>query len=275
VRDGAAIIELLSWIDEVKEHKTITELDVVDYLYNCRSKQPLFKDISFYTIAASGPNGAIVHYRPTPETNRELKDTILLLDSGGQYLDGTTDITRTIALSAPSNEQKKNFTRVLKGHIAIAATVFPQGTTGHQLDVLARQYLWQQGLDYRHGTGHGVGSYLSVHEGPQRISPTPIHVPLEPGMIVSNEPGYYEDGAYGIRIENLIMVQEHPLHKNFFCFYDLTQAPYDLNLIDKTMLSNEEISWINNYHSNLRALYCNKLLDNSIQNWLVKATQTI
>jgi Xaa-Pro aminopeptidase len=198
-----------------------------------------------------------VHYRVTPETNRPLASgSLYLLDSGGQYLDGTTDVTRTIAIGRPSPEHRDRFTRVLKGHIALATARFPAGTTGSQLDALARQSLWQAGLDYDHGTGHGVGSYLGVHEGPQRISKLPNTVPLEPGMIVSNEPGYYKAGDYGIRIENLVVVvaldgvagAERPLRG----FETLTLAPIDRRLIESALMTPQEIAWLDDYHRMVR-----------------------
>jgi Xaa-Pro aminopeptidase len=204
------------------------------------------------TIAGSGANGAIVHYHATQKTNRALaNDSLLLLDSGGQYADGTTDITRTVAIGKPSEEMKKNFTRVLKGHIAIATAVFPEGTSGSQLDALARQYLWQAGLDYDHGTGHGVGAHLSVHEGPQRIGKRGGDAALEAGMIVSNEPGYYKAGEYGIRIESLVAVKEVQTHKDgkkYFGFETITLVPIDMRLVEKSMLTAPESEWLRQYH---------------------------
>ncbi|MBY0462897.1 MAG: aminopeptidase P family protein, partial [Alphaproteobacteria bacterium] len=211
-RDGAAMINFLAWLDKNVFSMEITEIDAAKYLESERRKQFNFQDLSFSSISSAGPNAAIVHYHPTPETNTILKENSLyLIDSGGQYLEGTTDITRTVAIGEPSEEQKDRYTRVLKGHIALASAIFPVGTTGTQLDVLARLYLWKVGLDFDHGTGHGVGSYLNVHEGPHRISKIANSVALQPGMIVSNEPGYYKTGEYGIRLENLITVIKSPV----------------------------------------------------------------
>ncbi|MCA8931962.1 MAG: aminopeptidase P family protein, partial [Rhodospirillaceae bacterium] len=207
-RDALAMCRFLHWVAVEAPRGRLTELDVIAEIERQRSRCPLSRGVSFDTIAGFGPNGAVVHYRASPATNRVVApDGLLLVDSGGQYLDGTTDITRTVAVGRPSDAMRRHFTLVLKGHIAVATARFPEGTTGSQLDPLARQFLWRQGLDFDHGTGHGVGSYLSVHEGPQRVSKAPNTVALRPGMILSNEPGYYADGAYGIRIENLIVVR--------------------------------------------------------------------
>ncbi len=206
-RDGAALTRFLAWLDGAAERGALGEIAAADRLEHFRRAGEHFRDLSFPTISGAGANGAIVHYRATRESERRLEPgTLYLIDSGAQYLDGTTDVTRTVAIGAPSPEMRDRFTRVLKGHIAIATCRFPRGTTGSQLDALARRALWDAGLDYDHGTGHGVGSYLSVHEGPQRISKLPNTQPLLPGMIVSDEPGYYRTGAYGIRIENLVLV---------------------------------------------------------------------
>ena len=207
-RDAVAMTRFLRWLDQEAASDTLDEIAAADRLEAFRREDPLFRDLSFTTISGAGPNGAIVHYRVTPATCRRLdRDSFYLVDSGAQYPDGTTDITRTIPIGTPSAEMKDRFTRVLKGHIALATVRFPEGTSGVQLDTLARLALWQAGIDYEHGTGHGVGSFLSVHEGPQRISKHLLHQPLLPGMIVSNEPGYYKEGAYGIRIENLQVVR--------------------------------------------------------------------
>ena len=236
------------------------EIAASDRLEAFRKEGQYFRDLSFPTISGAGSNGAIVHYRASPETEKRLEPgTLYLLDSGAQYLDGTTDITRTIAIGAPSSEMREHFTRVLKGHIALATARFPKGTTGAQLDALARRALWQEGLDYDHGTGHGVGSYLSVHEGPQRISKAPNAQPLLPGMIVSNEPGYYKTGAYGIRIENLIVVQpDEAAAKNgegreMFCFETITLAPIDRTLVARDLLDRDETDWLDGYHARVRA----------------------
>jgi Xaa-Pro aminopeptidase len=212
----------------------------------------LFLEPSFKTIAGSGPNGAIVHYRVTPESNRMLrKGELFLLDSGGQYPDGTTDITRTIAIGKPSPEQRDRYTLVLKGHIALSMARFPEGTSGGQLDVLARQYLWQKGLDYDHGTGHGVGCFLNVHEGPQRIGKRNSEAALKPGMIVSNEPGFYKAGEFGIRIENLMAVvdlEKDGDGKNWLGFETVTCVPLDTRLIEASLLTDLEKAWVNAYH---------------------------
>src|SRR6202034_3482141 len=232
------------------------------------------RDVSFPTIAGTGPNGAIVHYRVTRKTNRRIvPGDLLLIDSGAQYQDGTTDVTRTIAIGTPTPEMRDRFTRVLRGHIAIARAVFPDGTTGAQIDTLARQFLWQAGIDFDHGTGHGVGSYLSVHEGPARISKLGT-APLRRGMILSNEPGYYKTDGFGIRIENLELVigadiagAEKPVN----AFETLTLAPIDARLIDLKMLSAEELLWLNDYHARVRHEVRSRV-DEAVKVWLDGAT---
>jgi Xaa-Pro aminopeptidase len=262
IRDGAALTQFLCWLDS--NWKGETEISVTEKLRTFRAAQPLFRDLSFATIAGMGANGAIVHYHATPNTNKKLTNGLFLLDSGGQYLDGTTDVTRTIALDTPTAEQKADFTSVLKGHIALGSAVFPKGTAGIELDALARMPLWKAGKDYDHGTGHGVGCYLSVHEGPQGISRR-NNIPLQPGMILSNEPGFYKAGEYGIRIENLVLVKEKD--KTFLCFETLTLAPIDRRLIDKKMLEVDEINWLNAYHAHvLKTL--TPLVDNTTKKWL-------
>ena len=244
IRDGKAVTNFLKWLEK---NQDITEIEVAEKLESFRKKSPLYLEPSFATIAGSAANGAIVHYHATPKTNKKLeRNSLLLIDSGGQYLDGTTDITRTVAIGKPTAEMKRNFTLVLKGHIALAKAVFPKGTRGSQLDALARQHLWQNGLDYDHGTGHGVGSYLSVHEGPQHISKRGGDAILEVGMILSNEPGYYKTGEYGIRIESLLVVKE--VSKGFLGFETLTKAPIDKKLIDIKLLNKEEKIWLKEYH---------------------------
>lgn len=253
IRDGVAITRLLSWLEAEVTLREVTELDVSEKLLLLRAESPLFVEPSFTTIAGSGPHGAIVHYRATPQSNRALKKgELFLLDSGGQYLDGTTDITRTIAIGEPTREHKDRFTRVLRGHIALATVLFPSGTSGSQLDVLARQFLWQAGLDYDHGTGHGVGCFLGVHEGPQRIAKRGGDVALQPGMVLSNEPGYYKPGAYGIRIENLVAVtrQAHGQDgRDWLGFETITCAPLDSKLVDGRMLTPIEKDWFNAYQA--------------------------
>jgi Xaa-Pro aminopeptidase len=275
LRDGAAVTRFLAWFDREAPGGRLTEIDAVEALESFRRETGLLKDVSFPTIAGSGPNGAIVHYRVTRGSNRRIRPgELFLVDSGGQYLDGTTDITRTVAIGTPSADMRQNFTRVLKGHIAIARAVFPDGTSGAQLDSFARQFLWQAGLDFDHGTGHGVGSYLSVHEGPARISKLG-GAPLERGMILSNEPGYYRTGAYGIRIENLVLVTEAPpaaaAEKPLNAFETLTLAPIDTRLIEPAMLDAEEKSWLDAYHARVRETLA-QIVDATTRDWLMAAT---
>ncbi|HEY8592625.1 MAG TPA: aminopeptidase P family protein [Sphingomicrobium sp.] len=257
-RDGAVISKFLRWIDEEAPKGEVDELKASDHLEALRRENPELRDLSFDSISGAGPNGAIVHYKSSEKTNRKLEaGTLYLIDSGGQYVDGTTDITRTVPIGEPTDEMRDRFTRVLKGHIAIATAVFPRGTRGTQLDSFARRPLWDAGVDYAHGTGHGVGSFLSVHEGPQRISPAGSaqaggDEPLQPGMILSNEPGYYKSGEYGIRIENLVLVVERKIEgaeKEMLGFETLTFAPIDRRLVDPRMLDPEELSWLNCYHA--------------------------
>jgi Xaa-Pro aminopeptidase len=257
-RDGAAMTRFLHWLSVEAPKGGLDELIAADRLLQFRREAGDLRDTSFDTISGAGPNGAIVHYRVTEQTNRPLEmDAIYLVDSGGQYPDGTTDITRTVIVGTPTAEMKDRFTRVLKGNIAVSAAVFPEGTRGSQLDTLARQFLWQVGLDYAHGTGHGVGSYLAVHEGPQRISPVGSgqaggDEPLRAGMMLSNEPGYYKTGAYGIRIENLILVaprQVEGAEKKLLGFDTLTFAPIDRNLVEVALLTEAERRWLNDYHA--------------------------
>ncbi len=250
LRDASAMCEFLAWID--RGINGLSEIDVVTKLEAIRSQSNALTDVSFDTICGSGPNGAIVHYRVDEASNRSIENnTLLLVDSGGQYLDGTTDITRTVIIGTPDAEMIRCFTLVLKGMLALSILRFPSGTSGQRIDTLARAPLWAEGLDYKHGTGHGVGAYLSVHEGPASISPK-NNVPLETGMILSNEPGYYREGAWGIRIENLIIVSppeniggENKMHS----FETLTWVPIDTRLIDPTRLSKAERTWLNSYHA--------------------------
>lgn len=272
-KDGLALTRFLHHLS--RHHRDMTEQDVCDKLLAFRMEDKDFIEPSFPTISGSGANGAIVHYRTTPKSNKKLEaNTLMLIDSGGQYPFGTTDVTRTIAIGTPSQEMKECFTRVLKGHIALATAVFPEGTNGMQLDSLARQYLWQAGLDYDHGTGHGVGSYLSVHEGPQRISKKSSDVPLRPGMIISNEPGYYSAGAFGIRIENLVVVIERFTGgdgRKYFGFETLTLAPIDTSLIVKDMLSVSEVEWLGTYHKRVQESHVGSL-NAEEKEWLAKVT---
>jgi len=259
-RDGAAVSRFLRWLEHEGPKGTVTEISAADALQDFRRQSGDLRDLSFDTISGSGPNGAVVHYRVSEDTNRTLEPgSVYLVDSGGQYPDGTTDITRTVWVGPgePRPEIKDRFTRVLKGHIALARAVFPQGTAGHQLDVLARQFLWQAGLDYAHGTGHGVGSFLSVHEGPQRIAKSAggqagTDQELLPGMFLSNEPGYYKTGEYGIRIENLVLVEPRQIDGSegeYLGFETLTLVPIDSALVDVSLLTPEEIGWWNAYHA--------------------------
>jgi Xaa-Pro aminopeptidase len=261
-RDGAAIARFLHWIDEEAPKGEVDELIASDHLEGLRRESPELRDLSFDSISGAGPNGAIVHYKSSEKTNRKLETgTLYLIDSGGQYVDGTTDITRTVPIGEPTAEMRDRFTRVLMGHIAIATAVFPKGTRGSQLDSFARRPLWEAGLDYAHGTGHGVGSFLAVHEGPQRISPVGSSQsggdePLQAGMIISNEPGYYKTGEYGIRIENLVLVVPREIEgaeKEMLGFETLTFAPIDRRLVDVEMLEPEELVWLNCYHAHVLA----------------------
>ena len=276
-RDGAALTRFLAWLAHEAPTGGLTEIAASDRLEMIRRGGEHFRDLSFPTISGAGSNGAIVHYRATPETEKRLEPgTLYLLDSGAQYLDGTTDVTRTVAIGEPTQEMRDRFTRVLKGHIALALARFPKGTTGTQLDAFARRALWQKGLDYDHGTGHGVGSYLGVHEGPQRISKAPNSQALLPGMIVSNEPGYYKTGAYGIRIENLVVVQpaEGETEREILEFETLTLAPIDRNLIEPSLLDDEEIAWLDGYHVRVREALT-PLVDPETRRWLAAATAPI
>jgi Xaa-Pro aminopeptidase len=273
-RDAVALTRFLAWIDREAPSGALTEIDTVEALETFRRDTGALKDVSFPTIAGTGPNGAIVHYRVTRKTNRRITSgDLLLIDSGAQYEDGTTDVTRTIAIGTPTHEMRDRFTRVLRGHIAIACAVFPEGSTGAQIDTLARQFLWQAGLDFDHGTGHGVGSYLSVHEGPARISKLGT-TPLRRGMILSNEPGYYKTDSFGIRIENLELVvaadiagAERPVN----AFETLTLAPIDRRLVDLNMLSGAELSWLNDYHARVRH-EVRPHVDEATKVWLDAAT---
>jgi Xaa-Pro aminopeptidase len=275
-RDGAALTRFLHWLSVEAPKGGVDELSAAAKLHEFRQACGDLRDTSFDTISGAGPNGAIVHYRVTEETNRRLEmNSIYLVDSGGQYPDGTTDVTRTVAIGEPTAEMRDRFTRVLKGHIAIARAMFPNGTRGSQLDTLARQYLWQAGLDYAHGTGHGVGSYLSVHEGPQRISPVGSSQsggdePLRAGMLLSNEPGYYKTGEYGIRIENLILVRPVPIkgaEKEMLGFETLSFAPIDRSLVEPGLLSGDERRWLDEYHRSVVEVVGPQLEDD-VLGWL-------
>ena len=273
--DGVAMANFLAWFDKEAPKGNLTEIDVVTALESFRREDPALVDLSFDTIAGAGPNGAIVHYHVDERTNRRLAPgELMLVDSGGQYLMGTTDITRTVASGPATSIQKDRFTRVLKGMMAIAMARFPRGTTGAQIDVLARQFLWQEGITYHHGTGHGVGHYLSVHEGPVGIS-LRYSTPLEPGMIISDEPGYYEEGAYGIRIENLVLVVESKVGGGKYLeFETLTFAPIDLRLIEPKLLTDAERDWLNAYHARVWRTI-RPQLKGEVKAWLKEATRPI
>jgi Xaa-Pro aminopeptidase len=276
-RDAVALVRFLAWIDREAPSGALTEIDTVEALETFRRETGALKDVSFPTIAGAGPNGAIVHYRVTRKTNRRISPgELLLIDSGAQYEDGTTDVTRTIAIGEPTSEMRDRFTRVLRGHIAIARALFPDGTTGAQIDTLARQFLWQAGIDFEHGTGHGVGSYLSVHEGPARISKLGT-TPLKRGMILSNEPGYYKTDGFGIRIENLELVVAAEIsgaEKPMNAFETLTLAPIDLRLIDTKMMSGDELRWLNDYHARVRR-EVRAHVDEATKVWLDAATAPV
>ena len=275
-RDGAAMAGFLAWLAGASGDGGLNELSVAAKLETFRRKGDLYRGPSFETISATGPNGAICHYRCNETTNRDLEPgSLYLVDSGGQYLDGTTDITRTVAIGSPTAEMCDRFTRVLKGLIALDTAVFPTGTTGSQLDTIARKPLWDVGLEYDYGTGHGVGSYLGVHEGPARISKVPNRVALEPGMVLSNEPGFYKTGEFGIRIENLVAVQARddaaPDGQTFLGFETLTLVPIDVSLIAWELLDATEKDWLNNYHARVRR-EITPLVDADTARWLERVT---
>lgn len=279
LRDGAAVTRFLAWLARAAAAGGLTEMAAAERLAAFRSANALYRGPSFTTISGAGANGAIVHYRVDAVSNRTLQpDSLYLVDSGAQYLDGTTDITRTIAIGTPCAEMRQRFTLVLKGHIALAVACFPKGTTGPQLDVLARRPLWAHGLDYDHGTGHGVGTYACVHEGPQSISKMPNRTALEPGMILSNEPGYYKKGAYGIRIENLVLVTAAPTpaggEQELLAFETLTLAPIDRALIEPALLSVGEREWLDAYHARVRKVLT-PVVDGDTAVWLAAATRPI
>ncbi len=276
-KDGVAVINFLSWLDKEVHARPIYELEAADYLLKERQKQLDFRDESFAIVSAAGAHGAIVHYKPTLATNAFVKPNMLyLVDSGGHYNNGTTDVTRTVAVGEPTLEQKDHFTRVLKGHIALAQAIFPIGTTGHQLDILARQFLWQVGLDYDHGTGHGVGSYLNVHEGPHQISKRLNTTPLQPGMVVTNEPGYYKKDEYGIRIENIMLVESVQVEKEreVLGFKTLTLVPIDHRLIKFSLLNESERQWLNDYHKRIYDELHDQV-DEEAKIWLFEATKKL
>ncbi|MBR3756010.1 MAG: aminopeptidase P family protein [Firmicutes bacterium] len=273
LKDGAAMVEFLYWLKNHPDKSHLTEIAAADYLASCRAKQEGFQDLSFATISGYGENGAIVHYDPTPETDKKLHpEGFLLVDSGGQYTDGTTDITRTIALGPLSEEMKQHYTAVLKGHIALARAKFATGTTGAQLDPLARKPLQDLGLNYNHGTGHGVGHLLSVHEGPQTISPRGTKFAIQPGMITSNEPGVYMEGSHGIRLENEILCVENT--DGQLEFETITFCPFDCDAILADQLTEDERNWINDYHAKVYDKIA-PLISVESKNWLYEATKKL
>ncbi|HEY4943602.1 MAG TPA: aminopeptidase P family protein [Rhizomicrobium sp.] len=281
IRDGAALSKFLCWLAREAPNGHLTEIDAAKTLEGFRAQTGSLRDLSFDSISGAGSNGAVVHYRVTKSTNRPIANNeIFLIDSGGQYPDGTTDVTRTVIVGKATDEMKDRFTRVLKGHIALATVRFPEGTTGAALDAFARRPLWEAGLDYDHGTGHGVGSYLSVHEGPQNISKRHVTQVLKAGMICSNEPGYYKTGEYGIRIENLVVVTEaKPVpggdaQRKFMAFETITLAPIELGLVEPKLLSPDERAWLNAYHARVRETIL-PLVDEETRPWLENATRAI
>ncbi len=279
LRDGAAVVRFLAWLDDTAEYGILDEISAVEKLEECRRRTGALLDISFPTISGSGANGAIVHYRVTEKTNRRIEPgELFLVDSGGQYRDGTTDITRTIAIGKPTDEMRQRFTAVLRGHIAIATARFPKGTRGMDLDPFARRALWDMGADFDHGTGHGIGSYLSVHEGPQSISRAGMAT-LQPGMLLSNEPGFYKEGAFGIRIENVVLVTELEARpgggeRPMMSFETLTLAPIDRRLVIPEALTASEREWLNAYHARVYAVLAPSL-DTATRAWLYEATLPI
>ena len=274
IRDGLAVCKFLHWLENNNE--TIDELGVINKLYDFRRKGENFYSSSFDTIAGFGSNGAIIHYHPSEQTNKQISgNSLLLLDSGAQYFDGTTDITRTIAIGVPTDEMKQNYTQVLKAHIAVASALFPQNTTGSALDTLARAQLWRMGQEYAHGTGHGVGHFLGVHEGPQSLSQK-NNVPLKKDMVLSIEPGFYIENEYGIRLENLALIESASTlySENMLMFSPLTVVPFDNHLINKNMLTEGEINWLNNYHKFVLETL-SPLCNEELKTWLQKSCEKL
>ncbi|MEK7265429.1 MAG: aminopeptidase P family protein [Pseudomonadota bacterium] len=279
IRDGAMVTEFLHWIATRAQDGSVDEITAAKKLEEFRASTGRLLDLSFDTISGAGANGAVVHYKVSTATSRKLTPgELFLIDSGAQYQDGTTDITRTVPIGTPTQEMRERFTLVLKGHIALATARFPAGTTGTQLDILARKALWDCGLDYDHGTGHGVGSFLGVHEGPQRIAKAPNSQALRPGMILSNEPGYYKTGGYGIRIENLIVVSEAQAidggERPMMSFETITLAPINLDLVASALLTEAERHWLNKYHARVRQTLT-PLVTKDVADWLVHQTRSI
>jgi len=277
IKDGVAVVNFLFWLEHLPDDVQMTEMSVADKLYGFRKKQDLFVDNSFDPIMAFEDHSAMCHYSATRETDAVIGNTgMFLTDSGGNYFTGTTDITRTVFRGKPSKQQRTDYTLVLKGHIAVAVTLFPKGTKGFQIDTLARQYLWKQGMDFGHGTGHGVGFFLCVHEGPARISPHPVDVKLEKGMLLTNEPGLYREGAYGIRLENMILVDQAFENEFgiFMKFETLTYCHFESNLIEKDLLSETEKDWINTYHAQINEKLSPNL-DTEVALWFKEKTRPI
>jgi Xaa-Pro aminopeptidase len=278
-RDGVAMTRFMAWLDAAAPKGGLTEIGVADELERFRAESGKLEDLSFDSISAAGPNAALPHYHPDPESNLAIpEDSLYLIDSGAQYLDGTTDITRTVAIGTPNAEMRDRYTRVLKGHIALARAVFPMGTTGSQLDVLARHALWQVGVNYDHGTGHGIGCYLGVHEGPQRIAAVPNTQKLLPGMVISNEPGCYKPGCYGIRIENLVIVTPVEIQgaeREMLGFETITLCPIDTRPIERHLLDDAEVTWLDAYHAKVRETLTPRLTDPAVIGWLEAATRPL
>jgi Xaa-Pro aminopeptidase len=277
--DGAALVGAFMEMERMMAAgETLTELAVSDILTRFRSQQPNYFDESFETIAGYGPHGAIVHYSATPESSSVVEPHgLLLIDSGAQYLTGTTDITRTIAMGTPTAQEKHDFTLVMKGHIALGSVIFPTDTRGAQLDVLARQFLWKEGLSYLHGTGHGVGHFLNVHEGPQSIRLNNTPTPLMLGMLTSNEPGLYRENVHGIRCENLVLTVPafSTEFGDFLKFETITLFPFDLRLFDTSLMTDAEIEWVNNYHNKVRSILLPRLDTDAERQWLTDKTQPL
>ena len=279
VRDGAALVRSFMEIEErLAEGIATTEVDIAEILRRHRSASPLFFDESFGTIAGYGPHGAIVHYEATAATSSTLRpEGLLLIDSGAQYLDGTTDITRTICLGTPTDMERRDFTLVMKGHIALGTMIFPDDTCGAQLDAIARQFLWKNGLSYLHGTGHGVGHFLGVHEGPQSIRLNYVPTVLVPGMVTSNEPGVYREGIHGIRCENLVLTRKEMTTDfgTFLSFETLTLCPFDRALFDLSIMTPDEIKWVNDYHATVRERLMPALATDAERAWLIAHTEPL
>jgi len=283
IREAVALVNYFSWLEiALEKGEVVDECSGADKLFSFRREQANFVSLSFETISASGSNGAIIHYRPSKESCAKItKGELYLCDSGAQFRDGTTDVTRTVSFGYPTDYQKKCFTLVLKGVIGLDSAIFPTGTTGRMLDILARLHLWSHGKDYRHGTGHGVGAFLNVHEGPQGISfrDSPYQTPLEPGMTVTDEPGYYEDGVFGIRIENVEVVVNANTEdkfdgKDYYGFEPITLVPIQAKMIDTTLLSPQEIKWVNNYHRKCLGKI-GPLLSGESLKWLERETKPL